>query len=337
MKILNVSFTTRLGGLEQTFLDYNNVLKLHSHEVRSVIHTGSKIILPKDDIIYRIWSFSKYDPLALFVLKTLVREVLPDLIITHGNRAHYMMQRVAGRASVIGVAHGYGFDHIKNCDYIISVSQHIMQSIIDIGYSEDRILHIPNMVKIPENLQFIEPKFKEVPVIGMIARFEKIKGIDIFVKAMDLLKQKKIPFKAVIAGDGVERNNIKTLIKELNLEDDIEILGWVEDKAKFYNNVDILCIPSLEESFGIVILEAFMYSKPTIVSALPGPLEIVTPNQDAITFQVGNITELAEKIVYLLSNPELVQTMAEKGFNRVKSYSIEPVGNRLAALVSHLS
>jgi glycosyltransferase involved in cell wall biosynthesis len=337
MKILNVTFTTRLGGLEQSFLDYNNVLKFHAHEVIPVVHTRSEIILPKDDIVYKIRSFSKYDPLALLALRSLVRKIMPSLIITHGNRAHYMMQKVANKAKVIGVAHGYSFDYIKNCDYIISVSKHIKQSILELGYKQDRIFHIPNMIKIPKNLDFVEPKFKKKPVIGMIARFDKIKGIDIFIKALGLLKQKEVPFKAVIAGDGLERNNIESLIKEVNLEDNIAMLGWVEDKAKFYSNVDILCVPSLFEAFGIVILEALMHSKPTIVSELPGPLEVVTPNQDALIFKVGDIEGLAEQILYLLSNPSIAHSIAFNGFNKIKSYSMEAIGTRFAELISQVS
>jgi glycosyltransferase involved in cell wall biosynthesis len=152
-----------------------------------------------------------------------------------------------------------------------------------------------------------------------------------------LLKQKKIEFKAVIAGDGVECNNIKGLIKELHLENDITMLGWITDKAAFYNDIDIFCIPSIEESFGIVILEAFMYSTPVIVSDLPGPLEIVQPNVDALIFEVGNIIELAEQIEFLINNHEVAQILAKNAFDKVKSYDINFISNRLVDLVLKLS
>jgi len=336
MKILNVTFTTREGGLEQAFLDYNKALKLYSHDVTSIIHAKSKIILPINDQFYKVGNFSKYDPVALFRLRNIIKNENPDLIITHGNRAHYMMKKAANLTKRIGVAHGYGFDHIKNSNYIISVSDNIMQAIINNGYKKDRISHIPNMIKIPNILKFSLPQFQKIPVIGTMGRFDRIKGIDIFVESLNLLKQKKIEFKAIIAGDGVEYHNIKTLIKDLNLQNDIELLGWIDDKEKFYNSIDIFCMPSRYESFGIVILEAFAHSKPVIISDLLGPREIVEPDVNGLIFKPGNTIELAEKIEFLLNNRDIAQTIAKNGFEKVKAYDIENIASRINNVISFL-
>lgn len=153
--------------------------------------------------------------------------------------------------------------------------------------------------------------------------------MDIFVKAISLLKQKNIQLKALIAGDGPEYANIKALIKELKLENDIVMLGWITDKQKFYQSIDIICIPSLAETFGLVILEGFIYSKPIIVSNVSGPLEIVTPDKDALIFTAGEFTELVKAIERLVKNPQLCHILTQNGFEKVKNYDFKIISQNI--------
>jgi glycosyltransferase involved in cell wall biosynthesis len=329
MKIINVTFTTRLGGLEQVFLDYNAALQSKGHDVISILHPKSPIVPTVIGLLYKIANFSKYDLISLFKLKRIVQETKPDIIITHGNRAYYLMKKVASNVSVIGVSHNYSFDFIKNCDYIISVSKDMMKSIINQGYPSNRIFHIPNQIQIPENYKYTSPKFREPPVIGVIARFERVKGIDVFIEALNVLNELKIAFKVKIAGDGIEYDNIKGLITKFNLTTQVELLGWINDKKSFYDSIDILCVPSRVESFGLIILEGLLHSKPVVVSDLPGPMEIVKDNIDALIFQAGDFTKLANCLALLLLKKDLAETLAKNGFEKVKSYDIKQLGNLL--------
>ena len=332
MKVLNVTLTTKKGGLEQVFLDYKEALTERGVNVVSIIHTNSEINLDSDEHCYRIANFSKYDPFALFKMWRIVKMEKPDLILTHGNRAHYMMKKISAHVPVIGLSHVYSFKHIVKCDYIITVSKDMKNSLVNLGYDIKRIFHIPNMLKIPQNIKYQEPSIRDVPVIGMMARLDKIKGGEIFVKAISILKSRNIIVHSLIGGEGSEYQKIENLISELSLENQITMTGWVENKEKFYQSIDIFCLPSLKETFGLVILESFLYSKPVIASRLPGPVEVIQNRKNGLTVKTGDPEDLALAIEQLISDVALRKSITKQAFDDVLQYSERSIGNKIFAI-----
>ncbi|WPY00837.1 Glycosyltransferase family 4 protein [Candidatus Trichorickettsia mobilis] len=349
MKIINVTFTTRIGGLEQVFLDYNECIKSTNNQIISLVHKKSLLIPLITAPYYAVNNFSKYDIITLVKIYTIINKENPDLIITHGNRAHYMLTQVirhrllihnllnkplgANKIKVdipiIGICHDYSFAHIIRCNYIISVSNDMRQQLISKGYPVDQIFHIPNMIKIPADLTYSPPQPKAIPVIGILARLEKIKGVDIFVKALASLKQQNVVFKAKIAGNGVEYNNIKNLIYKYNLHNEIKMIGWIDNKKDFFNSIDILCVPSRYEPFGLVILESFLHSIPVIVSNVPGPMEIVQHGINGLVFESENHDDLSDAIKRLIEEQELAKYLTLSAFERIKTYDMVEISSRL--------
>lgn len=334
MKIFNVMFTTLPGGLEQASLDYTDALTLQGHEVISLIHTQSAIRHRITGKFHSIYSFSKHDPLALYKIKRILKKDPPDVIITHGNRAHHLMQKAAGKIPVIGVVHNPSFGPILKGHGIICVSNELKNECCKRQFKKDqKIIHIPNMKKLPESLVYKAPVFSTPVVIGMAARLFDFKGGHVFIKALEILKSKNIPFIAKIAGDGPEFNTLKTLIKNLNLEDSIEMLGWIDDLQSFYNTLDIYCIPSLSEPFGLVILEGFASSIPLVVSDASGPMEIVQNDHDALVFPKGDHTQMAIAIERLLREPDLANQIAQNGFETLQKYDMRVVSKTISDFI----
>ena len=172
----------------------------------------------------------------------------------------------------------YGF----GSDAIIAITKQMRQDIIDSGQPAHTVFIVPNMVSVPEELHYREPRAIEVPILGICARLVDIKGIDIFIEALAELKRRKIMFQAKIAGDGKEKERYIHLINHLNLSHEITLLDWVNDRDAFYKSIDIFCLPSREEAFGLVILESMVHSLPMVLSELSGPLEIINNSQSAI-------------------------------------------------------
>lgn len=331
MKILNVMLTTGKGGLEQVFLDYNYAFKLKGIESISIIHNKSGITLDEGDNFYKVANFSKYDPFALFKLWQILAKEKPDLILTHGNRAHYLMRKIASSRVVVGVSHVYSFKYITKCDYIISVNKDMMGILEDTGYNKSRLFHIPNMLKTQESIKYSKPALSKRPTIGLMARLDPIKGADIFVKAISILKSRNININAMIGGEGMEYQNTKKLISDLSLEENITMLGWIENKEDFYSKIDILCMPSTKETFGLVILEAFLYSKPVIISDLPGPMEIVENEENGLVFETNNAQDLANKIEMLIQNEGLMSKLSKQGFKDLGGYSEKEIADKIAS------
>ncbi|WP_316354523.1 glycosyltransferase family 4 protein [Candidatus Trichorickettsia mobilis] len=358
MKIINVTFTTRIGGLEQVFLDYNECIKSTNNQIISLVHKKSPLIPLITSPYYAVNNFSKYDIITLIKIYNIINKENPDLIITHGNRAHYMLtqvirhrllihnllnrllnrppsaNKIKAAIPIIGICHDYSFAHIIRCNYIISVSNDMRQQLISKGYPMDQIFHIPNMIKIPVDLTYSPPQPKAIPVIGILARLEKIKGVDIFIKALASLKRQNVAFKAKIAGNGVEYNNIKDLIYKYNLHNEINMVGWIDNKRDFFNSIDILCVPSRYEPFGLVILEGFLHSIPVIVSNVPGPMEIVQHGVNGLIFESENHDNLSAAIKRIIGEQELVKYLTLSAFERIKTYDMVEISPKISQVFS---
>ncbi len=317
MKILNAMFSKGLGGIEQAFLDYSNALTQAGHKVVQVIHKHGETIKYVKGDFHPISNFSKYDPFTIIRLKKIISLEKPDCIITHGNRAAKMLQFAANKTPIISLCHNYSFKQLFKSDAIITVSEDLNHQIKEKGYK--RVYTIPNMIDMEDKMEPTNLSYQTTPVVGTMGRFVKKKGFEVFLKALAILKGKNIDFKGVIGGDGEEKGTLEKVAKEFALEDKVEFTGWIKDKEKFYKNIDIFCLPSLHEPFGIVILEAFKYSRPVISSKTEGPSNIITDRHNGLFTEIDNPEDLANKIEELLKDQEFAQRIAQEGFQSVET------------------
>lgn len=329
VKIFNVMFSKVNGGLEQVFLNYIPALASQGNEMISIIHPKAQIrgSCPEEGL-KTLHNFNQYDLLAIWRLRKLIQREKPDCIITHSYRAAYLVKKTRTRVPTVAVCHvrsHYNFGTTA----IIAITEHMRQEIIRAGQPANQVFTIPNMLRLPETLSYRSPKPSPVPVIGVCARFAAIKGVDIFIRALAELKKRGLSFNAKIAGDGKERETYEQLITALELNDSVTLLGWVEDKASFYNSIDIFCLPSREEAFGLVVLEAMMHSLPMVLARLSGPEEIIGQSNSALLVPPCDPEKMADGLEQLIRNPQLAQELSLNAFKQVQNYSNEAIGPKL--------
>ena len=340
MKIVNVMIGRGLGGIEQAFLDYNQALLMRGHQVCAVIHQHAEIeqVLRTQSVTQIVKThFVHYNYFLLIPLYIKLRQYKPDIIIVHNKKAISMFKILARilKAKIIAVSHNPKFRHVDKCDGIFTITQYQKNIFAGKGFPADKIFVVPNLVAnvIPYKCS---DSFYTPPVIGTMGRFDPMKGFPDFIEALGILKQKNISFKAVIGGR-VQKSyadefvKMQEKIKALNLQDCVEFCGWVNDKDKFFNDIDIFVLPSRFEPFGIVLLEAMIRSKPVVSSLAEGPAEIFSDNQDAAyLFAIGNPQQMAEKISEALSDFSRTQKVANNGYKLcLEKYTLEPVSNLL--------
>lgn len=96
------------------------------------------------------------------------------------------------------------------------------------------------------------------------------------------------------------------------------------------DNCSILISPSLQESFGLVLIEAMARAKPVLAAAIPASSELIKKSQSGITFSPKNISDLKNKILKLSSNKKLLQKLGKNGYNYVvKNYTWNRIGKTL--------
>ncbi|MCE3233398.1 MAG: glycosyltransferase family 1 protein [Rickettsiaceae bacterium] len=331
MHIINVMFSRGLGGIEQSFVDYCEAIKAQGNKVTAIIHPKAAIrqqLVPLGINIVNVGNIGHWDFFAKSYIKKILKQANPDAVIAHGNRAIRLLSPAKKlRIPLISVTHNYNIQYLIGLDAVFATTQDLHKKVLAAGQNENVIYDIPNMIRLRET-KTIKP-FGNPVVIGTMGRFVKKKGFDIFILAIAELKQKNILVKAIIGGGGEEESALRNLCNQLNLNDVVEFRGWVSDKAEFFENIDIFCLPSLHEPFGIILLEAFMYGKPVVTSDSEGPSEIVTNQKDALVVAKGDAVAMAEAVIKLIGNEKPVDELSAAALQTVKNYDINTVGAKI--------
>ena len=164
---------------------------------------------------------------------------------------------------------------------------------------------------------------KEIPTFGIVANSAFNKGGHLFIAAAGIantILNKK--FKIIMIAPKFETDIfMKLLVRIYKLQDKITILPKQKDMEKFYTNIDYLVLPSKNEAFGLVVLEAMSFGKPVLVSQTAGSREIVTHNNGFI-FNRNSFSDLVKNIIYLTK-------LYYNDFGRYKDLSIDAYNTSL--------
>ncbi len=337
MHIVNVMFGREFGGIEQSFMDYCTAIERNGAYITAIIHPDAKIKKQLQKLaeshkrmqIIEVSNRGQWDIFAVRNIRKVLQENKPDAVIAHGNRAITLMKKASKYiCPVVGVAHNYNIKRLPKLDAVFTITQDLRGKVSGLGIDIEKVYHIPNMIEVGE-MPKINP-FRKPPIIGTMGRMVKKKGFDIFIEAMVNLKKNDIDFKAIIGGVGEEQDNLKKLANEKGITDKVEFIGWVEDKAEFFREIDIFCLPSLHEPFGIVLLEAFVAAKPVVTSDTEGPTEIVTDGIDAVFVEKGNAKDMAYALADIIADEKNAAILAKNGYKTVKQlYDTAVIGKKI--------
>ena len=304
-----------LGGIQQCFLDYTEALTTSGHEVQEVVSKNAAII-PKlsSQNHLEVNNWGALDPYSIYQLWRIISQYKPNVIIAHGKAMRLSLQTrniFRFKIPIIGVAHNYKPKWLKRCDYVFSITNHLKQYLIDHTISGEKIYLIPNMIHIADTQASYSPPSK-APIISTLARFVPEKGVHILLQALKILKDQNLQFRAIIGGEGPEKDSLLQLTKKLGLKEHIKFCGWVKDKPDFFANTDIFCVPSTHEPFGIVVLEGMLYKKPVICAASEGPSEIITDGHDGLLCSTDSAEDMASSLASVIQNHKLQQGLVDQ-------------------------
>lgn len=160
-------------------------------------------------------------------------------------------------------------------------------------------------------------------LIGYAGRIERTKNILLLIKAFEKIAVRFTEVYLLIAGSG---NDYVAELKSYCNGLPVEILSrikWqvnfqMEKKALVFNSMDILVLPSHNESFGIVFLEAWSCKKPVIGVSIGAVRDVISDRVDGLLMDMDSESSLVEKLTTLIGNETLRKTMGENGFAKVK-------------------
>ena len=165
----------------------------------------------------------------------------------------------------------------------------------------------------------------ETIVIGVIGMFDTCKGHIYLFKAIEqLVSDGYTKIICLVVGDGREERHLKSFVKNHDLIKFIIFLGYRNDVSDLLNDIDILVVPSVQESFPRVILEAMAMKVPVIGTKVGGIPESIEDGVTGIIVSPSSPNGLYDAIYNLLFDQELMIKMGVMGYNRVKKlFSID--------------
>jgi glycosyltransferase involved in cell wall biosynthesis len=156
-------------------------------------------------------------------------------------------------------------------------------------------------------------------VVLFVGRITALKGVQYLIDAISLIKNEKL--KLLLVGREVKHENFRDKVKEFNLENIIEFVGYVPDEElpNYYSVADCVVLPSLSEGFGIVLAEAMASKKPVIASDTEPLPEVV--GEGGIIVPAKDAKKLSVAIQILMKNRKLREELAEKAIEGAKKFS----------------
>ncbi|WP_186755703.1 glycosyltransferase [Echinicola salinicaeni] len=160
-------------------------------------------------------------------------------------------------------------------------------------------------------------------IIGSVGRvYDHVKRFTDILEAIKLLDSPHIKF--LLVGDGPDLEDIKIKAEEWGLKDQLLSVGYQSHTEAYYKLMDIFCIASSNEGFGLVAAEAMMHHLPVVATKVGGLQNVVVDGETGFLVPPYNPQALAKKLQHLIDHPDLRTQFGQAGHHRAKKhYSAE--------------
>lgn len=224
--------------------------------------------------------------------------------------------------------HGVEFS-INHSDYVTSVSNNLKISTINIFNIKKEIVTIPNFIdheKYKNKKSSIRHLFANIneKILIHVSNLRPVKRVTDVIKIFEKV-QKKIKCKLIIIGEGSEISNVRKLIEYYKLNNQVKLLGNVNNLYEVLSISDIFLLPSELESFGLAALEAMATSIPVIATNVGGLPEVVTQGFSGFLENVADIDSMSKRVIELLSNDKKLNQFKKNAYIDSKRFSKEKI------------
>lgn len=314
MRITQILFSSGFGGAERLFVDLCNGLLDMGHEVQAICPLDfeglQKIDQKKTLRLDHIASHWDYNPIVEFKLRKVIQNFQPDAVHTHLARSASLVGRALRKEDIPVIANLHNYPKLKyykNVAHVTPGTEDQRNYLLRNGIHKKNITVIPHFSNIAIS-SISKAKFSE-PRLVALGRFVPKKGFDLLLKAVSAVRAEGIDVKLLLGGDGPEKENLLQLRNRLGLDDVVTFSGWISDVGSFLDKGAYFVLPSRDEPFGIVFLEAMARGNCIISSLSQGPKEVLS-DETAFLCGVGDYHSLSDAIFSAISNPVMSEKKA---------------------------
>lgn len=282
---------------------------------------------------HSLWHFVK--------LVSFLRQSAFDIVHCHSGGYACIAAKIAGNSRVVYTKHGVGFtmEQLRQRTFVRRLRDWVVDKCVDryIALTQHdketmaQVLKI-NSARIEVIYNGIHPSFARIepsraakhPVIGVVGRLTKQKGISYLLEAVPFIVERFSNLRVLIAGGGEDEASLKNKTRELGITANVEFLGFIKNVADVIAQMDVFVLPSVWEGFPYVLLEAMILKKPIVASDIFGIAEIVEHDATGILVVPRNVQSLADAVLSLLSDKNKARTFGRAAYERVvKNFSLD--------------
>ncbi len=238
-----------------------------------------------------------------------------------------------------GMYHRHIFPQVlKRADAVVTISASSKKDIVSCcGIGEDKVhvIHLGVEARFVPGVGGDSEVARRLPdrYILNIGTLEARKNLPRLLEAFAVARKKGLDRKLLIGGAaGWRLSNLAAVVEKHRLEEDVVFLGYVKDEELpiLYGRAEFFVYPSLYEGFGLPILEAMACGTPVITSDCSSMPEVA--GEAAMLVDPYDVTALAEKMLALASDKELVLSLRSRGIERARLFSWEKTAEETIAL-----
>jgi glycosyltransferase involved in cell wall biosynthesis len=229
--------------------------------------------------------------------------------------------------------------HARRADRVITISQYCVGRLEEL-YGVRNAVVVPELIDLEEWRRLFQanpaqPHDRRFTVLS-VCRFYPRKRLDVLLRAAALLRNDIPQLEIRIVGGGPERQRLGQLASELRLAQTVRWVGDVSmnQLAAEYNRCDVFCLPSAQEGFGIVFLEAMAAGKPIVAARAAAVPEVV---RSGVLVEPENPEALADGILRLYRDPNLRQSFAVSGLRDVEQFGMHHIAARFIAEIAKVA
>jgi len=227
---------------------------------------------------------------------------------------------------------------INQSDYVTSVSEDLKKETCEyFDVSPEKIHVVPNFIDFKEyEFDYTEKEIKRKnrlrkilspkgePVLVHISNFRPVKRVKDVIEIFNKVNA-ELPATLIMVGDGPCRDEAERLVRTLNLSKRVRFIGKSPDVPQVLDLCDLMVLPSETESFGLVALEAMASSVPVISTNTGGLPEVNAHGKTGFISDVGDIETMAKNALYILKDPQVLNTFKENALNHAQSFDLKNV------------
>ena len=281
MKVTQIMFSKGWGGAERLFVELCSSLAQEGIRIQAIVRPGFVRRHALENTpgleVATVHARGNWDFFSTAKTSRLIGDFQPDLIHTHLSRGTWIGGK-AGKihhVSTLATTHNpIKLKYCRNIQWFSTITRDLAEYLVNNRIDASRIRTIPNFSTLEAAAQ-PPPIRRSPPVFVSFGRFVNKKGFRFLLGAFKNFIDIKGGTELLLAGDGPLNDDLREQARTMDLSRNVRFLGWVEDIKALLDRADIFILPSLDEPFGIVLLEAMARGKPVVTTGTSGPMEVL--------------------------------------------------------------